>query len=351
MKLPNRTGTVYKLSGKRRNPWIARAYVGKDEYNQRIHKTIGYFRTKTDATRALLAYNTNPYNIDAKKATFADVFELARREKKKDLNPSTIEHNYDRVNKKFFSSLQSEVFADLRPMHYQLLFDEMGKTRKSSYLKKGLSLLSVMYRYAIVNDIVLTDYSKGITIRGQQTEAQDYFTEMEVGKMISLMGTVENADVIVLMCLTGLRPTELLELSTFTVDLKERLIRNVGVKTMAGKQKRVPIARILMPYVEKRYHQAKPWFFVGLKGDKMVYRHFLDYVYKPALSGMGLPYKSPKACRHTFANLTLGKLDDKTRKEIIGHSRIETTNNVYTDVEDALLVEKFQKVEESLTKV
>jgi integrase len=80
------------------------------------------------------------------------------------------------------------------------------------------------------------------------------------------------------------------------------------------------------------------------------HRHFLDYVYRPALAGMNIDYKSPKACRHTFANITHSLLDDKTRKEIMGHSDIRITNDIYTDIEDGKLLEAFGRVEKSLTK-
>lgn len=351
MRLPNKTGTVYKLSGKRRKPWIARVYDGKDRYGVRKYKTLGYYETKSEAKRELLAYNSNPFDIDNAKITFEEVFKLARNEKAKDLAPSTMRSNYDLMFPRFFDSLKEKPFQELRPYHFQPIFDKMGKTRKKSYLKKGLALLSNVYNYAIMNDLSSVNYSKGIVIRGIDMEAQDFFTEMELHKMIRQMGKVEDADLIVTMCLTGLRPAELLNLSRFTVDLDNRIIRNVGVKTAAGKQKRVPIANIIFPFIKKRYENAENYFFVGLDGKQMTYRHFLDYIYRPTLRAMDIEYKSPKACRHTFANLTLNLLDDKTRIEIMGHSDIRTTNNVYTDIEDQKLVDSFGKVEKSLTKV
>ena len=60
MKLPNSYGSVYKLSGKRRNPWAARVTVGWKSIpeNQRaypVYDFIGYFPTKTEALQALAA--------------------------------------------------------------------------------------------------------------------------------------------------------------------------------------------------------------------------------------------------------------------------------------------------------
>ena len=61
MKLPNGYGTVYKLSGKRRNPWIARKTTGweidpKTGKAKQRYVTIGYYPTRKDALNALAEF-------------------------------------------------------------------------------------------------------------------------------------------------------------------------------------------------------------------------------------------------------------------------------------------------------
>lgn len=354
MKLPNKTGTVYKLGGKRRKPWIARAYAGKDAAGIRKYKTIGYYPTKTEALQALMEYNANPYDVDTKKLTLQEVFILCRNEKAKDIKPQSVRDNYDLIFERFFSPLKDEVFTDLRPMNYQKVLDVYGANKNKEYMQKGKRLLSAIYKYAMLNDIIGTDYSQGVVARGKPKEAQGYFTEKELTVLIQNMDKVTELGAVVTMCLTGLRPSELLNCSTDTVDLEHRLIRHVGVKTAAGKYKRVPISDIIYSYLKKKC-EATDNFLFNTEGQRMTYNHFLEYVYKPALFAVNIPYKSPKACRHTFANITLGLLNDKTRKSIIGHTDISLTNDVYTDLEDHKLWKEFNKVEayivESLTKV
>lgn len=60
MKLPNGYGTVYKLSGNRRRPWIARKTIGWSEEGKQLYYTIGYFKTRAEAMAALAEYNKNP---------------------------------------------------------------------------------------------------------------------------------------------------------------------------------------------------------------------------------------------------------------------------------------------------
>ena len=80
MKLANGMGSVYKLSGRRRKPWVARKTKGwdideKTGKTKQLYMTIGYFPTRQEALTALINYNENPYDLDIHNMTFADVYE------------------------------------------------------------------------------------------------------------------------------------------------------------------------------------------------------------------------------------------------------------------------------------
>ena len=74
MKLPNGYGSVVKLSGKRRKPWMVRKTTGyhidpvkEKKVNEYI--IIGYAATKTESLQMLADYNRNPYDTKAAKMT------------------------------------------------------------------------------------------------------------------------------------------------------------------------------------------------------------------------------------------------------------------------------------------
>ena len=75
MKLPNGYGSVYKLSGNRRKPYIAKKTIGFDDFGKQIFKPIGYYETKEEGLQALALYNNAPYNIDLKNITFSKLYE------------------------------------------------------------------------------------------------------------------------------------------------------------------------------------------------------------------------------------------------------------------------------------
>lgn len=352
MKNPNRYGTCYKLSGKRRNPYIARAYSGKDEYGKPIYQTIGYFKTKSEGLRALRDYNINPYDIANTKLTLLDVFNLFKEYQQKYIKEDSFKSNYEGPFFVFFDSIKDEIFKDLRPLHYQKIIDELSKTHKKTYLNKFKNLLRMIYQFALMQDIIDKDYSMGVKIIGKESNEQDYFTDIEVAKMIKNLGKVENVDMILMLCLKGLRPSELLGITKFNLDFKNNMISGIGIKTQAGKNKKIPISKILLPYLKQRYNSTDDYLYKHPKGSKMDYFYFLDYIYKPCLKELQIPYKSPKAGRHFFATITKQEqVNDKARKTMIGHTNAAFTDERYTHTMNKFLQTEYNKIEQHFINI
>lgn len=75
LKRANGSGSITKVSGRRRNPYQALVTLGWDNNGKQIRKSLGYFPTYDKAVIALDSYNENPYDISAGKITFSDVYE------------------------------------------------------------------------------------------------------------------------------------------------------------------------------------------------------------------------------------------------------------------------------------
>ena len=80
MRNPNGYGTVYKLKGRRRNPWAARVTVGKKvSESGRIYPNyqfIGYYRTRSEALDALAEYNVKGGGVaPGKRITLGKVYQ------------------------------------------------------------------------------------------------------------------------------------------------------------------------------------------------------------------------------------------------------------------------------------
>lgn len=80
MRLPNGFGSVKKMSGKRRKPWIVQKTIGwewDEAKGKNIQKLIpiGYAATRAEGIQMLAEYNNNPFDIKASKITFQEVYE------------------------------------------------------------------------------------------------------------------------------------------------------------------------------------------------------------------------------------------------------------------------------------
>lgn len=95
MKLPNGYGSVVKLSGKRRKPYMVRKTVGYHidpikEKKVAEYIIIGYTATKSEGLQLLADYNHNPYDTKAAKMTFSEVYEEWSRKKYPTVSESNV---------------------------------------------------------------------------------------------------------------------------------------------------------------------------------------------------------------------------------------------------------------------
>lgn len=90
MKLPNGFGSVYKLPGNRRKPWIARKTTGWTPEGKQKYYTIGYYKTREEAISALTEYNKNPIG-ERKDITLKELYEEWSHSKYPKLGAKTVQ--------------------------------------------------------------------------------------------------------------------------------------------------------------------------------------------------------------------------------------------------------------------
>ena len=120
-KMPNGYGSVVKLSGKRRFPYAARITTSWSADGKQVKKYLGCFKTRQDAYKALADFNDNPFDLETKKITFAQLFERWQKVKYKD---SDFPAEYSAAYKKL-APLYNVPFADIRKRHIQMLIDNL----------------------------------------------------------------------------------------------------------------------------------------------------------------------------------------------------------------------------------
>lgn len=129
MKLPNGYGSVVKLKGTRRKPYMIKKTVGYKN-NKQIFKIIGYADTKENALKLLADYNNIPFDIDLKSITFSNMYEkwLDRKNKKIDNDDWSINSlsGYRNAYRKHCKELHNMNMVDIKTEHIQRITDDCG---------------------------------------------------------------------------------------------------------------------------------------------------------------------------------------------------------------------------------
>ena len=216
MKLSNGTGSVYKLSGNRRNPYIVRKTIGWEidpitEKRKQLYITIGYAPTRAKGLEMLMEYNQNPYDIESSKMLFSEVFEKWSTEKFPTVSDSNIK-GYN-ASYKACEKLHNRVFKELKLIDLQSIIDTCGKNYPT--LRKIKVLLNQLYEYAMKYEICNKDYSQYVDIVRYKDKNPNKTDRSPFSKSVLDMLWVQKNNkyiqIVLMLIYSGVRVSELLE--------------------------------------------------------------------------------------------------------------------------------------------
>lgn len=340
MRLPSGYGSIIKLGGKRRRPFAVRITAGWSNGGKQIYQYLGYFPTRKDALACLDDYNQKPYDVSVRKITFAS------------LHQKWVDWKYTRTGKeepngyksafKYCEKLHDSIFIDLRADDIQRVIDGC---RRGYSTKKNIRLFcSQLYQYAARLEISTTNYATMTDLPpATLSRLHKPFTPAELR---TLWSHTDDAGVrlALIYIYTGLRPTELLKAKTANVHLADNYLR-AGMKTAAGKNRVIPLADKIKPFVSALYDPSNEYLIMDPDGRPVLnYDRLRDHFWNrsPVLSKMN---HLPHDCRHTCATL-LGDADvnKKIIQLILGHRSQDITDRVYTHKTIAQLVEAVNRL-------
>lgn len=350
MRLPNGYGSVIKLSGKRRKPYMVRKTAGwhydkeKDKQVQ-DYLVIGYAPTKADGLQMLAEYNKNPLDVSAAKTTFQEVFKKWSASKFPTISVSNV--NGYNASYKLCGTLNNKIFKEIRLVDLQYVVDTCGKNYPT--LRKLKVLFGQMYDYAMKNDICSKDYSEFVDIlkykdRNPNKMNRNKFTKKEIERLWEQKDD-KYYQIVLMLIYTGVRISELLDLKKENVFIDEQYFDVLASKTENGIRK-VPIADKVLPFFKTWYEDTKSEYLLHTEnGEQFKYRNYYDSYFLPLMTNLGLK-QTPHCCRHTcISMLAEAKVDQTTIKNIVGHSGAMTlTEKIYTHLDMKELVNAINKI-------
>lgn len=350
MKMPNGYGTVYKLSGNRRNPYVAKKTKGwavdqATGKSKQLYITVGYYPTRKEALTALAEFNAHPYGVDAATVTFAEIYERWADEHYPVISDSNVK-GY-RAVWALCGKIAQMRFVDVKLDHLQIVADESGKNYPT--LRKLKAMFGQMYKYAVIHEIIpkernLVEYLDIKKAGNPNAYNREPFSKAEIQRLWDVKDSNPYYSVILMLIYTGCRISELLDLKKEDVNLDERCFKIIAAKTVSG-IRTVPIAKKVYPFFEHWYTLNNCEYLLSTpEGDHFKYRNYYDSYWEPLVEVLGMNHR-PHDTRHTCISLlTVAGVSDKVIKKIVGHKGQSVTEIVYTHFELDELIDAIDKI-------
>lgn len=350
MRLPNGYGSVVKLSGKRRNPYVVRKTAGwrydKDKDKQvQEYIIIGYAPTKADGLQMLAEYNKNPFDVSSAKITFQEIFEKWSASKFPTISDSNVK-GYN-ASYKLCGTLYNKVFKEIKLADLQYVVDTCDKNYPT--LRKLKVLFGQLYEYALKNDVCNKNYAEFVDIakykdRNPNRRDRNKFDKYELERIWAQQED-KYYQIVLMLIYSGVRISEMLDLLKSDVHLDEQFFDVIDSKTENGIRK-VPIADKVLPFFKVWYDDTDSEYLLHTEnGEQFKYRNYYDSYFVPLMENLGFD-KTTHCCRHTcISMLAEAHVEQTTIKKIVGHSGAMTlTEKVYTHLDVKELIDAINKI-------
>lgn len=324
MKLPNGYGSVYKLSGNRRKPWVARKTAAWNDKGQPVYIYVGYYRTRGEALQGLAEYNGYKLSSNPSETTLRLVYQALQG----------LTHHYTGAWK-HLEPLYDIPLGSLNLQRIQAVFDRCeAPLTTQKYMK---TLLTKCFTYAVRNEMIRPEKAaivQWIEINAEKTRTVErrIFTKDEIAALWAAEDPYERLPL--LMIFSGMRIDELLSLRSDDVDVSFHVRHS---KTPSGIRE-IPIPEKLRPDVEYWKAKGTATLITTKRGLPMSYDSLRRYGYWKTAH-------LPHDCRHTCATLLAeANIDRRTVNAIMGHKGTDLAEEVYTHISFEAKLAALEKV-------
>lgn len=317
MKNPNGYGTVTKLSGNRRKPFVVKEGISGKQ------KPIGYTATREEGLILLAQYNNDPWDIETDKITFRELYELwleKRAVKLGKSNKSSLKSAYNHCSK-----LNKIRYKQIKSYQMQDCIDSCG----CGYSTQGAikNLFGHLDRFAMELDIISKCCSDLLTSEPIPETTKEVFSNAEVSRLWE-NEKLEWVDSILFFLYSGFRISEMIELKIETIDLEQQTMTG-GTKTAAGKNRVVPIHSKILHIVQNRVKQSKSGYLFEYQGKKLNQTQYREF-WNDIMQKLKMQH-TPHECRHTFrSRLDSAGANKVCIDRLMGHKSKGTGERVYT---------------------
>lgn len=250
---------------------------------------------------------------------------------------------------------QTRTITEVNLEHLREWLNFLSRSRPSpATIARKIASIRSFFKFCKITKLVADNIAVHLMKPHYYRMLPDTLTPEEINKIlaapddISAIGIRDSA-MLELMYSSGLRVSELCELSIQSIDWENAFVRIYG---KGSKERIVPIGRSGMSKLERYFSISRPkllsqhtgsQLFITIRGQKLSRKTFWLHLKKYATAAGITKNVKPHSLRHSFATHMLENgADLRTIQEMLGHANISTTQ-IYTAVDRARLITGYQK--------
>lgn len=298
--------------------------------------------------------------------------------KKNDLKPTTFEQYEVLLRKYLYQELGKVKLTELTTDKLQTLYNCMKDRGLSAKTIRTLNVVvHAGLKQAIWNGLIHKNITEQITLPKEEYKEMRVLSKDEQRKLIDVIKEDRMGTAILFSLMTGVRRGELLSLKWSDIDMDKRMVfvrrtvnrvKNYGdgakktklviSDTKTAKSRRmIPIVDSLFEFLQKhKAAQDKEKILAGelYEDNDLVFATEIGKLIDPGnfnrtfsrmIKKAGIAHANLHSLRHTFATRSLeAGVNIKVLQELMGHSSMSVTADVYSHVMTEVKIEEMKKL-------
>lgn len=244
--------------------------------------------------------------------------------------------------------------------HIHLYLKELSKTNCTNSISRKLVSLRMLYIFLVKENIVKENLMSSFTLPKRDKKlpivlSQEEMIEILDGIIVCDAISSKNRCMVELLYATGMRISELLNLTLKDLNIKMGFIKVIG---KGNKERMIPIGSYVGEILEQYINDYRAEF--NIKNDSLLFfnkhgqrlsREEFYSILQTIVNSTSITKKvSPHTFRHTFAtHLLENGADLRSIQELLGHSDISTTT-IYTHISNQKIRSEYQQFHPRIKK-
>ena len=244
--------------------------------------------------------------------------------------------------------------------HIHLYLKELSKTNCTNSISRKLVSLRMLYIFLVKENIVKENLMSSFTLPKRDKKlpivlSQEEMIEILDGIIVCDAISSRNRCMVELLYATGMRISELLNLTLKDLNIKMGFIKVIG---KGNKERMIPIGSYVGEILEQYINDYRAEF--NIKNDSLLFfnkhgqrlsREEFYSILPTIVNSTSITKKvSPHTFRHTFAtHLLENGADLRSIQELLGHSDISTTT-IYTHISNQKIRSEYQQFHPRIKK-